>query len=136
MPRPPGVSATGGPVGSRASAPVGEVLRAGVRGFARRAATSSIAGHSTCSGLRGFGVPDHVPPRSASRSSVEAELDPLDRRVDLAARRHDHEAVGVLAILGRQAAKSLSRSRPRSADTSSSPGASRRRADQPSTAAA
>ena len=63
---PPGVSARG----RGTSAPVpARLSSAGVLGFTAAVATSAIAGHSTCSGLRGFGVPDHVPPRSASRSS-------------------------------------------------------------------
>ena len=52
--------------------------------------------------LRAQGVRRSRPRPAAKRIAqlVQAELDPADRRVDLGARRHDHEAVGVLAIPG------------------------------------
>ena len=69
--------------------------------------------------LRAEGVRASGPRPSAKRLAqlVEAALDPLDRRVDLVAGRHDHEAVGVLAVLGRQRGEVGSPDRGRGAPT-------------------
>ena len=105
---PPGVSTTGGTVGSGTSAPVGEALRAGVRGLHGRA--RHVGDRRPLHVLRAEGVRRSGPRPSAKRLAqlAQAELDPLDRRVDLGARRHDHEAVGVLAVLGRRGEVALS----------------------------